>query len=88
MGNQFRKPSLCQFDAIFAEKVPGKALFARVRPQNHLQKLDLAIPESPLKLQLPVSSAFGAIMSFSEVLFYFHTCILADFLGFVNLPYL
>ena len=86
MENEVRKPRLCKFYVIFAKKVPGKALFARVRPQNHVQKSDLTFPDGLLKLQLPVSSAFGTIMSFSEVLFYFHTCILADFLGFVNLP--
>ena len=72
--------------AIFAEKVSGKALFARVRPQDHVQKSDLTIPDSPLKLQLPVSSALRAMMILREVLFHFHTCVGAQFLGSVNLP--
>ena len=68
-------PSFCKFDAIFAEKVPGKSLFARVREQDYVQKSDLTIPDSPLKLQLPVSSALRAMMILSEVLFHFHTCV-------------
>ena len=86
MENEWRKPSLSQNYVIFAKKVPGKALFARVRPQNQVQKSDLTIPDGPLNLQLPVSSALRAIVSLREVLFHFHTCLLADFLGSVNLP--